>query len=221
METVQIGVLVQDTGEKPRTIQHWSDLGILRPEKDTDKQGRGNYRIYRSEPLHGERTWALLASAFFKLRLPLGDIRSLINSLRLMYDPMELIDKNDPHFGDALQIRSDREKCPGVNDPFEAAIAGEQEVLAIIAKLQHTEVPFRIVYLKQDDGALRDGSLVTNNNLMRSVMAENKSAVVLNLSKIFEPLRVESALPDQDSEQQVDANQDDQKLECVAQSAVA
>lgn len=218
MNTVQLGVLVQDTGERPRTLQHWSDVGILRAEKSTDKQGRGNVRNYRAEPLHGERAWALLASAFAKLRLPLGEIRDLIEFHRRLHDPIELLDKNFPEFESILRIRTERKNRPAIAilDPFEAAISGEPNVFAIVASLpSDSGARFTIVYLRQGDEASN------TNNLLLRIMAHNQSAVMLNLSKIFEPLRRERVLPDQEPAQQVDADQDDQKLECVAQSAVA
>src|SRR3954467_6637852 len=82
VNTVNIGVLVEDTGETPRTLQHWSDLGILHPLPATDKRGRGYYREFSSEPHHGERAWALVASALSKLRIPLGELRRIVDTLR-------------------------------------------------------------------------------------------------------------------------------------------
>jgi hypothetical protein len=80
--TVNIGVLVEDTGEAPRTLQHWCDLRILQPLPATHKRGRGYYRSFLAEPYHGERVWALVASALSKLRIPLGDILHIVDGLR-------------------------------------------------------------------------------------------------------------------------------------------
>jgi DNA-binding transcriptional MerR regulator len=196
-KTVQVGVLVEDSGEKLRTIQHWSDLGILRPERVSDKKGRGNYRIYRAEPLYGERTYALLASAFAKLRLPLGDIRHLIYAERLMHDPVELLDKNDPHLEVALLHRAelieDQKKYPGFVEPFEAALAGEPDVYAVVAARPHDRMtPFDTAFLRQAGGDKwvdPDLPARANNKLLLNLMRDNSTAVILNLSKIFEPLR--------------------------------
>jgi len=190
--TVQIGVLVADTGEKPRTLQHWTDLGILKAEPTTDKQGRGVYRIYRADPLYGERKYALLASAYAKLGLPLGRIRHLIYGHRLLHDPVELIDKNDPHYADVLRVRAERveeqKKHPYWRDPFEAAVLGEPEIFEVIAWRPNDSVrPFQIAYLRQDD---TDPTMAAkgNNKVLLNLMAQNDSAFMLNLSKVFEPL---------------------------------
>ncbi|WP_131196873.1 hypothetical protein [Lichenihabitans psoromatis] len=81
--TVGLSVLVKDTGESARTLQHWSDLGILKPVTSTHKQGRGYHREFpAAPPWHGERTWALFASHLNRIRIPLGDIKLIIDSLR-------------------------------------------------------------------------------------------------------------------------------------------
>ena len=221
---------MDDTGEKPRTIQHWSDLGILRAESGTDKQGRGTHREYRADPLYGERTWALLASTYAKLRLPLADIRRLIYADRLFYDPVDLIDKNDPHYDRVLQLRAElaeeRKRNPNFVPPFEAALAGEPNILAVVALRPHDPVkPIVVSYLRhvaraqsaayvdefpraddwqEDDDIENYQSLPdaqqkdlmkvlsarrTQERSLRSLMTDNPMAMVVNLSKIFEPLR--------------------------------
>lgn len=180
MRTVQTGVLVGDTGESARTIQHWSDIGILRPEASTDKRGRGNYRTYRADPLGGERTWALLASALFKLRMPLGDIRHIIHAERLWHDPIELLDKNAPYFEQVLRIRADRK---GEAHPFEDAIRGVPGILTAMAMCANDEkTPFHEIHLTGKWPEKEYG-------LLSEFMAKHSSAVILNLSEIFKPLR--------------------------------
>ena len=192
METVTLSTLVADTGETPRTLNHWTDIGILRPKHTTDRKGRGNRRFYAAEPLHGERKYALLASAMNRLRLPLVDIKMLIYADRLHYDPVDdLRQYADPkHIEIALQHREqhERDKVLGSTHPYEAALAGEQNVFVVIAARPHDPVrPFQSCYLRQhawDDVMAAKG----NNKLMLNLMADNTSAVVLNLSEIFRPL---------------------------------
>lgn len=196
-KTVQIGALANDTGEKPRTIQHWSDLGILRPDPLTNKAGRSTYRVFRAEPLHGERAYALLASAYFKLRIPLGDIKRLIEAERLYNDPIELIDKNSPHLEAVLRIRAERvedqKKYPDFIPPYEAAILGEPDICAVVALRPHDPVkPIHTVYLRQGAGLdLTDPDLPAkaNNKMLRALMAENPVAMIMNLSEVFAPLQ--------------------------------
>ena len=210
METVTLSTLVADTGETPRTLNHWTDIGILRPQQTTDRKGRGNRRFYAAEPLYGERKYALLASAMNRLRLPLIDIKMLIYADRLSYDPIETLDFADPkHRAAAIRIRDghaeDVKNNPGFVHPYEAALAGEPDILAVIASRPHDPVtPFRTAYLREmhlykgaemDEAHdyLNQKTHQANYKMLRNLMAENDIAVVLNLSKIFAPLR---SIPD-------------------------
>lgn len=195
METVTLSTLVADTGETPRTLNHWTDIGILRPQQTTDRKGRGNRRFYAAEPFYGERKYALLASAMNRLRLPLVDIKMLIYGDRLTYDPIETLDFADPkHLDAAKRIRAshaeDLKQNPGFVHPYEAALAGEQNIYALIASHPDDKIrPFHTAYLRQakdEWDALMAAK--ANNKLILNVMADTTSAVVLNLSKIFEPL---------------------------------
>src|SRR5690349_17764435 len=183
-KAVQIGVLVGDTGEKPRTIQHWSDLGILRPQPVSDKRGRGNYRTYRAEPYYGERTYALLASAYAERRLPLGDIRHLIYAERLMLDPVELLDKNDPNLEIALRHREERDRDKeeiGFVDSIEAALAGEPDVYAIFAEQPREITPFHFTYLRHQKGLAPYFSAAEakrNSDLLLKSMTNRKTALI-------------------------------------------
>lgn len=80
--TCTLGTLVADTGETPRSLNNWSDLGILRACRSTERRGRGIRRRYPAEPLYGERKYALLASALMKIRLPLVHVKSIVDLLR-------------------------------------------------------------------------------------------------------------------------------------------
>lgn len=80
--TCTLNTLVADTGETPRTINNWSDLGILRALRSSERRGRGIRRRYPAEPLYGERKYALLASALMKIRLPLVHVKSIVDLMR-------------------------------------------------------------------------------------------------------------------------------------------
>lgn len=82
---VNMGVLVEDTGETARVLQHMSDLGILKPDPDTHKQGRGTHRNFvASPPTYGERSMALIATAINrKVRLPLAITKEITDALRM------------------------------------------------------------------------------------------------------------------------------------------
>ncbi len=124
MNTVGISVLMADTGEKARALQHWSDIGILRAEPDTDKKGRGRYREYVAEPYFGERKWALVASALNELRIPLGEIRSIVDNLRAF---------GGPNFEEA-----EKSKQIAINkfrvSFFYKALAGDGDVIVLIGQ---------------------------------------------------------------------------------------
>lgn len=193
MKTCTLKTLVADTGETARSLNNWTDIGVLKPLASSNRAGRGNRRYYPAEPMFGERKYALLASAFMKLRLPLADIKHLIYAQRLMLDPLDEIDYLDPaHKGHAKRIRDDREAMkathPRFVEPFEAALNGEQNIYVVIASHPDDKVrPFHTAYLRQHEWD-EEMAARGNNKLMLSVMADTKAAVVLNLSKIFEPL---------------------------------
>src|SRR3954453_11343674 len=81
-QTVSMNVLREDTGEGAPTLQHWANLGILRAEPDTDKQGRGRHRAFNAKPYFGERKGAVIAAALNRYRVPASDIRKIIDALR-------------------------------------------------------------------------------------------------------------------------------------------
>jgi hypothetical protein len=80
-----------------------------------------------------------------------------------------------------------------LHELFEAALAGKQNVLAVIVERPHDQAPitFHTVILCQigDD----DNSALSNMLHLNTIMADNPSAVVLNLSKLFAPLYSKSA----------------------------
>ncbi len=176
METKGIGVLIKDTGEKARALQHWSDLGILHAVPDTDKKGRGRYREYVAAPYHGERKWALVASALNNLRVPLGEIRSIVDVMRKVGEPDSR--------GSSL---------------FDAALTGRGDALVLIGKsmldgktcIDHCFMPAitEKTLAPPPPGAKVDPAAEKILGMVATFMSEHSSAYSLNLTKIFEPLR--------------------------------
>jgi hypothetical protein len=82
-QIVGLNALQDDTGETARALQELCDIGVLKPLAGTNKRGRGYHREFDASPPHyGERTWALIASALRRLRIPSGDIKIIIDAFR-------------------------------------------------------------------------------------------------------------------------------------------
>lgn len=181
-DLVTISALAEDTGEKARTLQHWSDVGILRPVPHSHHQGRGFYREFPAEPLFGERIWALLASSFAKLRIPLGEIKIVTDELR-------------------IQTASDRYKSRRSFEasPFYRAIRGDGEVI-LLASLARpgSELDMRLKFLapitpdmlEQHPQKATYPHATTELGETLRFLHENPQALILNLTSIFAPLRV-------------------------------
>jgi hypothetical protein len=177
VQKVGIGVLVGDTGERQRTLQHWSDLGILRPEPATDKRGRGYYREFQAAPYGGERAWALLASALSKLRIPLSDVKRVVEI-----------------------FRSERDKAERLS-PLIAALTGDDDVFflaSIDLNWGAASEPAHFLYtlpISSDllepapDVLERYPSPESVLSMLVKFSRERPQACFLNLTKIFEPLR--------------------------------
>lgn len=188
MRTVGINVLIADTGEKARSLQHWSDLGILRAEADTDKKGRGRYREYAAEPYFGERKWALVAAELNKFRIPLGEMRSIVDLMRKYGEPdFSQTDKSEREAIVRFQM-----------SPFFKAIAGDREALILIGKSMREErqsidlcwlPPISEEMLRPRDAIVIESPELLFMRMLADFMREHAGAHCLNLSKIFEPLR--------------------------------
>jgi hypothetical protein len=81
VQTVGAGSLAQEAGVPIRTIQFWTDAGVLIAEPESDRQGRGRHRIYRAEPLFGERACALVAAEMHRMKIPVGIMREVVELL--------------------------------------------------------------------------------------------------------------------------------------------
>jgi DNA-binding transcriptional MerR regulator len=184
MKSVTLSTLVADTGETARTINHWTDIGILKPLRTSDRKGRGNRRYYPAEPLFGERKYALLASAMNKLRLPLASIRDLIDADRSFYDQL------------VYGVDDKKRTSAGFLHPhYEAALAGAPAIFALLIPREEGH-PFNIGYLRIGADAFDPLLAQQNDQVLSALMAPANTGVLLNLSKIFEPLQRASAPTD-------------------------
>jgi MerR HTH family regulatory protein len=80
-DEVSAGVLAEKIGVPVRTIQFWTDAGVLRAIPSSDRQGRGRHRMYRTSPFHGELACGLIAAEMQRLKLPVGVMRSILSQL--------------------------------------------------------------------------------------------------------------------------------------------
>jgi hypothetical protein len=189
MQTVGIGVLMSDTGEKARSLQHWADLGIIHAEPDTDKKGRGRYREFVVEPYFGERKWALVASGLNALRIPLGEVRAIVERLRLLWSPDWYGEE-----GITETVKMNRFRA----SPFYLALAGGGDVLlftGISYKDGKTIInnsflpPITDEILSPTSGKIVHPTGAEILGQFRNFMSEHPSAYCLNLTKAFAPLR--------------------------------
>lgn len=72
--------LAQAVSEKARTIQFWTDCGVLKPEPDSARQGKGVHRRFSET----EQKIALLARALAWSGSPIGEIESVVGTLRAL-----------------------------------------------------------------------------------------------------------------------------------------
>lgn len=63
---------------KPRTLQVWTDAGVLLAESDTDRQGRGTHRRYR----RSEVIIALIMSEMYQYNFPVGTMKEISGLVR-------------------------------------------------------------------------------------------------------------------------------------------
>lgn len=177
--------LQRDTGETARTLQYWSDLGLLQPLKATNKRGRGVQRIFPADPpFHGERVWALIASEMNKWRLPIGEIKEIIDRMRSVWSFYpDVAEKMRGPIGHALQGRlvavviGQGEQVPIAEVKFEQASDPEISFITWEAGLLG---PTHKEDWKQYEGrqALLPGQF----------LAEHSSGYILNLTRVLRPL---------------------------------
>ena len=184
VHTVGVGQLVEDTGEAPRTLQHWSDLSILRPLPATNKRGRGHHREFSAEPHHGERAWALVASALSKLRIPLGELRRIVDTLRPRIGSYPLYQalttENDVLLLVKVDLASDKAASTGIEKD-----AGTGVYLQLSPPL----TPEMFEHLESGFIARSPSAEEVLANQIRFTKELGGQAHLLNLTQVFKPLR--------------------------------
>jgi DNA-binding transcriptional MerR regulator len=186
--TVSLAALVEDSGESARTLQHWSDLGILKPLPATSKRGRGYHRAFRAEPFYGERVWALLASALNKLRIPLGDIKLIIDHLRKTTGLNEAQDKR----GTSLFRAS----------PFYQALTSHNPTLVLVRVDATAEEGKQLAVrffppIRPEMFEIRETGFVARSPSLEEIVRDQLTflgqhggrAHLLDLAEVFRPLR--------------------------------
>jgi DNA-binding transcriptional MerR regulator len=68
----------QITGAKRRALQFWSDAGVIQPETDTDRAGRGVHRRYSRH----EAMIACVIRPFAEMHLPIGELHGMAAGIR-------------------------------------------------------------------------------------------------------------------------------------------
>lgn len=77
-QTFTVSEIAKLVGEKPRTIQFWADVGVLRAEGGTNRTGKGVHRKFGRAELDYARVARMLAA----LNSPIGEIEKVIVSIR-------------------------------------------------------------------------------------------------------------------------------------------
>jgi hypothetical protein len=187
--------LVADTGETPRTINHWTDIGILRPLHKTDRKGRGRRRYYVTEPLHGERKYALLAAAMNKLHIPLADIRSIIDADRLFWHRIASVRP-----GGSLLLQPGDPPSVGGHPYYEDALAGAHGIYMLIVPRDDDALhPFHVGYLRIGETGYDENLAKGNDMVIAALAARAPASILLNLSKVFAPLFADREPIEQDA----------------------
>jgi len=102
-DTLSLADLMKITGERRRSIQHWTDVGILKPEPGTTGHGPGVHRAYNS----GEAVYALIAGELNRRKLPVSEILSITEALRATKRAARIAKEGPLSIGLAEQVYHD------------------------------------------------------------------------------------------------------------------
>jgi DNA-binding transcriptional MerR regulator len=84
-----------------RTLQFWSDAGVIMPDQDTRQAGRGVYRRYSRD----EAIIACYVRALSQMKLPVGELRQIAITFRMNLPRFrQVIDKKIDGKADLLCI---------------------------------------------------------------------------------------------------------------------
>jgi hypothetical protein len=179
-ETVGIGVLVEDTGETARTLQHWCDLGVLKPLPGTHKRGRGVAREFPAAfPTYEERSMALIASRLNRLRIPLAIIKRATQLFR----------------GSPSQEEQPKpDEKPGLKGCLLRALTGRIEIISLTYDETTASSPLTLnlvvsskAPLSEFDTPSKASSALLNVNALPLIKSE--TGHFLNLTFALQPLR--------------------------------
>jgi hypothetical protein len=161
---VGAGELAEEAGVSIRTIQFWTDAGVLRVIRSTHRKGRGNHRLYNAEPpLFGERACALIAAELHRLRIPIGVM------LNITYN---LVRNPSPH----------------VSATIENALAGQPMTLSISFKNPDSILENVIFSIMTSENSPESENLYITKADER-IDPGIRSGYLLNLTHILKPLR--------------------------------
>ncbi|OJX78547.1 MerR family transcriptional regulator [Magnetospirillum sp. 64-120] len=94
-DTYSVSEIARAIGEKPRAVQFWADMGVLQPEGDTYRKGKGVHRRFSTSELQ----YAYAASYLAGTNAPLSEILAAVGRLRrltperLVEAPTQLAEK--------------------------------------------------------------------------------------------------------------------------------
>lgn len=77
-DTYSIGDIADAHGEKPRTVQFWSDAGVLKPIGDSNRRGKGTHRRFDET----EMRLAGLAKRLAAMSCPVGELALICDFAR-------------------------------------------------------------------------------------------------------------------------------------------
>lgn len=197
--TDQLGLkdLLALTGAKTRTLQFWSDHGVLQASAATDKQGRGAHRRYAKS----EAIIALIAAELDNFKIPVGEMLRISTRLR---DSLELyIAASRTTDADSLTyIIGDKIAADVVRRGWclNQAIYGNGEYYLFIMlhpQMGYIVTAFSASHSDQkefDDILLGDIAVMRTakaspGNMLRSLPEGVSSALLVRLDKVLKPYR--------------------------------
>ncbi|CAO3453941.1 hypothetical protein [Azospirillum argentinense] len=76
--TYTVSELAEFIGEKPRTIQFWADVGVIKPSSASSRKGKGVHRQFSV----AEAEYAIIAHSLNVVNSPIGEIERVIDVIR-------------------------------------------------------------------------------------------------------------------------------------------
>lgn len=102
-DTYSIGDIAAAQKEKTRTIQFWSDMGVLHPVKSSNRKGKGTHRRFDETELR----IAGLAKRLAAMNCPVGELVSICNFART-FTVADLVQNAYDLYDTAQKMRSNK-----------------------------------------------------------------------------------------------------------------